>query len=295
MSTTNPEIAQSNISPSTIWRRRFRDVAKSLRAIKLGDDSPGQLHELRIACRRMEAVLRLVRDGIDSRPWRWLRKNVRDLRRSTNELRDDDVLRKWLAENEPASPGLRRKLKRERAERMDEVVQKVRWILRRNRFERRARRVHAQMKSLGNPPQAAPIFGRGLARELTRFVETLPGNRLDAHELHQTRIACKRLRYAIEGVAEMQAATDLGELTELLKSLQKHLGGIHDQVVREDRLRELAVPGGRSCAVAKPDPGEQKRLDVFLAWWQAQPLERILADAMAEVVSLMRTGLRDAP
>ncbi len=292
MSTIHQEKERLESSPSSIWQWQFLEVERILRAIAQGDDSAGQVHALRIVCRRTEAVLRLGRDAAKSRGWRWLQRNLHDLRQSTNALRDDDVLRKWLAENEMSSTRLQRQLKQNRRPLMHKVARRVRWLLRRERLVRRARQVHKNLKSLDGPIEASAVFGRGLARELSRFIEVLPSRQMDSDQLHQARIACKRLRYAVDAVAEIHPAMDLRELHELLKSLQKHLGSLNDGVVRRRRLKQLKSPQAKQRDHAA---GRREKIAAFRAWWQAQPLERILADATAEIVSLMRTGQRDTP
>jgi CHAD domain len=69
---------------------------------------------------------------------------------------------------------------------------------------------------------------------------THPGN---VRELHDMRIACKRLRYLLE-IFEVAFPSDLGEFIDEIKALQKLLGDIHDRDVQvpmlHDHLERLA-------------------------------------------------------
>jgi CHAD domain-containing protein len=135
---------------------------------------------------------------------------------------------------------------------------------------------------------AAVVFGHGLFRELASFVETLPSRLVEIERLHSLRIASKRLRYAIEAAIEIWPDLAMAELVELLKSTQSQLGSLHDLVIRERRLIAL-----NCCPLQRErtEPDAESRTsqtESFWKWWMAQPLERILANTTAEIISLMR-------
>src|SRR5262245_5912001 len=86
-----------------ILRARLRALHDRLELMQDGPSTPKDLHELRILVRRAEAALLLTRDVCESKAWGWLRRKLRRLRRGSNRLRDDDVLRKWLAASESSA------------------------------------------------------------------------------------------------------------------------------------------------------------------------------------------------
>ena len=222
-------------------RGRFRDFVKILRRVAGGPCAPGELHELRIACRKLEAVLRLNRAADNSCASRWLRRRVRDLRRSCNSLRDDDVLCKWLAEHETNLGAVRRNLVRARRIQIPDFVQRVRSLVGKRRLLRNLRNVLRRSKSLHHSAGANSIFGTVLFREVARFVGCLPTATADELRLHRLRIAGKRLRYEVEAVIEIAPAVDLAELTEFLCSIQKQVGAILDRLLREQRIKSLCT------------------------------------------------------
>lgn len=63
---------------------------------------------------------------------------------------------------------------------------------------------------------------------------THPGN---VTELHDMRIACKRLRYLLE-IFEIAFASDVGAFIDEIKALQDVLGEIHDRDVQVPMLHE---------------------------------------------------------
>lgn len=77
---------------------------------------------------------------------------------------------------------------------------------------------------------------------------THPGN---VRQLHDMRIACKRLRYLLE-IFEIAFAADLGPFIDQVKDLQDLLGDIHDRDVQvpmlHDHLERLAE---RDAAAAR--------------------------------------------
>lgn len=77
---------------------------------------------------------------------------------------------------------------------------------------------------------------------------THPGN---VRELHDMRIACKRLRYLLE-IFEIAFPADLGSFIDEIRDLQDLLGEIHDRDVQvpmlHDHLERLAE---RDAAVAR--------------------------------------------
>src|SRR5207237_10760438 len=85
-------------------------------------------------------------------------------------------------------------------------------------------------------------------RELTTWEQYVEDpNRV--FELHQMRIAAKRLRYTLELFAPVDPAA-LGPVIERVKAIQEQLGRIHDADVLVPLLvdhlrRNLRPPGGR--------------------------------------------------
>jgi hypothetical protein len=91
-------------------------------------------------------------------------------------------------------------------------------------------------------------------------------------------------------VTEIWPEVELTELKEHLHSLQNQLGTIHDQFVGVRRLQDFSL--GLSARAIRPFCQKTQATTVqlqrkFWRWWQASPIERMLADTTAEVVALM--------
>lgn len=295
MTTALRQVRRSRTCPrvtvSTTVRSILKSAANRLREAAGGDLTAKSLHELRIACRRAEAVLRLCQDAAGSRASHWLKRRLKTLRGACNEARDDDVLCKWVQrQGRSSSKSLCQAICDHRAEFEPRIVRLARRLSKKHSFERRSQKVVKQLRACEVKGQIARTFGQRLFGEVHRFVRSLPANRDDAVALHRLRIIAKRLRYASELVTEIWPDVALAELNEHLHLLQDRLGAIHDQIVGAHRLRQLLPK--RFARAARPlvrkAQGTATRLQrKFWRWWQAYPIERILADTTAEIVALM--------
>lgn len=289
--TTRPSRKRRRTTATSVIALSLRTMSKRLRDARHGELSEKPLHELRIACRRAEAALRLCEDAADSRAWRWLTRSLKSLRRTCNQARDDDVLEDWLKRQAtPTGKSLRRAVLAHRRDVEPKIRKLASDLCERRRFQRRSAKLISRLQACGTSGQIAANFGRRLFDEVHRFVKSFAVRRDDASRLHQLRIAGKRLRYASELVTEIWPSVELTELKEHLHSLQDWLGGIQDQVVGERLLKKCAPSRSSKAAQtlarkARNSVARQQRK--FWTWWQACPLERMLADTTAEVLTLM--------
>lgn len=282
---------RTHANASAAVSRVLQNAASRLREAANGDLSVKSLHELRIACRHAEAALRLCQDAADLRAWRWLKQRLKTLRRACNEARDDDVLCQWVQRcDTPSSKSLCRAIRAHRKEVQPRIVELAQRLSENHRFERRSQKVVEQLQVCERQGQMAQVLGQRLFDEVSRFVKSLPAERDEAAALHRLRIAGKRLRYASELVTEIWPDVEFAELNEHLHSLQDRLGAIHDQIVGVNRLRKRS-PHRLARAVrplVRKAQGTATRLQrKFWRWWQVSPIERLLADTTAEVVTLI--------
>ena len=136
-----------------VVRQRFQTVEDSaVRYLKSRKD-PEAMHDMRVACRRAEATLRLSRDVAHRRSCQWLRKRLSNLRRSCNEARDDDVLLKWLKQqSDPdGTRPLQRVIARHRRDLMPQIVKQSQALIRDESSDKHTQKL---LKSLGKAEQA---------------------------------------------------------------------------------------------------------------------------------------------
>ena len=204
---------------------------------RLGTD-PEDLHQLRVATRRLRAFLRAGRPLLDAAWADDLRARLGEVGRALGPARDLDVLIEHL---EPQVEALGRP-----------DLRSGRRLLTALRGERRragravARALEAPsylelVEQLDLDTAEPPLVESGVNlrdiwaaehRKLRRAVEALPGVPSD-DELHAIRIRVKRARYAAE-------LAGFDGYVEAAKRAQDALGDHQDAVVAEERLRALA-------------------------------------------------------
>jgi CHAD domain-containing protein len=254
-------------SPAATLRARIRDQAERVLAhdpgTRLGTD-PEELHQLRVATRRLRAFLRAGRELLDPQWAEPVREELRWLGGSLGPVRDLDVLIEHLA---PA------------VESLGEDVRAGRTLLRALERDRRAarrkllkaldsERYFALLDALEQPiatvaevPTLEAIHA-GEHRRLGKAARAL-GPESPDEDLHAARINVKRARYA----AELLGAD---QYVKSAKRLQDVLGEHQDAVFAQARLRALAekLPAA-AVAAGRLVERERQRAVASRDGWQA--------------------------
>jgi len=222
------------------------------------DEDPEELHDMRVATRRMRAAFLVFEGALDPAKVAHLRKGLRRTGRALGAVRDLDVFWQKTARYLATLP----------PERQDELAS-IRTAWEGERASARARlRDHLdggryaqtveEFEAFFQTPGAAerhPIAESGMARPrrvshvlpailyerlaaVRAFDEWLTGAATPLPRLHRVRIAAKALRYALEFFAEV-LGDEVGGLIYQMKRLQDHLGDIQDDVVAITVLRDF--------------------------------------------------------
>jgi CHAD domain-containing protein len=234
--------------------RLYEQVLAHDPGTRLGDD-PEDLHDLRVATRRLRALLRAARPML-VRGWSEpLRAELAWLGGAVGPARDLDVLVEHLRqEMEDLEPEERRALERAldalRAERQQaraalmEALTSERYLELLDAVERAARAPHVVSLDVSLHDVASREF-----RKLRRAAKQLSPESSD-EELHGVRIKAKRARYAAE-LAEDSVGKPATRFIKRAKSFQDLAGDHQDAVVAEERLRGLRTSArGASTAFA---------------------------------------------
>jgi CHAD domain-containing protein len=238
-----------------MMRKQLEAILAHDPGTRLGTD-PEELHQMRVAVRRLRAVLRAARSMFAAKPIEALRTELKWLGTALGSRRDLDVMRDYLhrevAALDVADRGvgraLIRRLDRTWTQSRDEVLAALdspRYFTLLDHIE----------EAIVQPPVVdADVSLTDLAerefKKLRKRVRAIPETPTDA-ELHEIRIRTKRARYATELVlAESGHAAE--RFVDRLKKLQDVLGEHQDAVVADTRLRALAreTTGRRTGFVA---------------------------------------------
>ena len=282
-----------------------RYLAQAERAVRQVG-RPGRreaLHDFRVALRRCRNVLRAYRPWLGKAAGKRVRRSLRRLMRQTNRSRDAEVQIRWL---EGVRPALRRSERAglnyllARLRRRRQAGQAAAAALR-ARFERLDAEVRARLERAA---PAALTFGRAFGERLQEYAAEVTARLAAAAEparggeLHDARLAVKRLRYlaapVVDGLAGGAAAA------AALKGLQEVLGELNDARVlaaavdRElarvcaeqiERLRRLAVSG------TDEELARERRRDERLGLLRVM---RLLHERRQELLRLLRSDHLEA-
>jgi CHAD domain-containing protein len=225
---------------------RLRSIAARLSAARADD-----VHDARVAARRLRSLLATCRPLFDQRRSQRLRRDLKDFARVLSGPRDADVRRSLLlavAERVPAmavadTRCLRAALRRECAESrraMREALADVDWA--------------GSVGILGDVRTLAALRLR-LDVELAELLELVDRPWRDAGrmlasrprgraKLHRLRLMLKRCRYALESVSSLQPGR-AGRVLDRLRSVQDSLGDYLDAVAARKWLKASGATLGR--------------------------------------------------
>jgi CHAD domain-containing protein len=231
-----------------VLRKHFGRWLKHEPGARLGEDIE-ELHDMRVAIRRMRAAFRLFRDHLTVRDQR-LSDQLRWVAQATGDVRDLDVqleqLQQWRGSLEeadrPALDVLEARLRlrhRQARRRMLRVLDSKRYASIVARVRTALARGPTRRSRAGRIP--ALVAGPDLVGDRFRRVVKL-GRRLDGtsppERFHRLRIRCKQLRYAIEFHSPLYG-DDAQRMIRRMVRLQDLLGAHQDAEVAHERLREL--------------------------------------------------------
>ena len=237
-----------------ILRKQFGIFLAHEPGTRIGED-PEELHDMRVATRRMRAAMKIFEDSLPART-RAFRDSLKWVAGALGEVRDIDVqlghLEDWISDAAPEDQepliALRTVLEGQRV--------KVRKAMLRTLDSRRYARLIASFGGfLRNGPsrravaarrpimEAAPDLLRKPYRKVRKLGDPLT-EESSGEEFHELRKKGKRLRYALEFLAGIYGES-MNVCIGPLKELQDVLGDHQDAEVATTHLRELSVARGR--------------------------------------------------
>jgi CHAD domain-containing protein len=229
-------------------------LARHADALRGGSMDAEDVHDMRVATRRVRAVLSVFQEFLPAGPARALDRRLRAATRRLGRVRDLDVLIAGLAGGEGGPP-------------MDAAT-----VQHFTRAQERARRrlgryldgpkyadLHDHSRRLCDAAQAGLKDASGivaLQAPVLLFVALAearsrpPGPRPTLDDLHGLRIRMKRLRYTIECFQEILGDPGAAFLAAV-KDLQDVLGAVQDARVAADRVEEYLQTQEPEGAAAK--------------------------------------------
>lgn len=254
-------------------------------------DDVEHVHQLRVWTRRSMAAIQLYAEVLPLKEARWMRKQLRKIRRAAGEARDMDVLIQNRASDAGAEAHVFLTDVRQRRKTAQEPLRAIyRQLTKNDRLHRRKEKLLSQL----DPPSASSAFGPWATARvqsiLDRFFAASPADMRDLDGLHRFRIRCKQLRYAMELLASAFPVEFRQQLYPAIELLQDRLGEIQDYAVARDRLGKWisnAVSKRQALHMHALRQQEQERLEELLqslvAWWTPE-CERQLRESFDKMI-----------
>lgn len=273
-------------------RRSIQGLRHSVQAVqKDGAGDPEAIHNLRVACRRVEACLTLFRPQLGSCGW-W-KTMLAKVRRHAGQVRDCDILAEELAEQLSADPALADKLVRRRKKQSQRLLKRLQTLTRKSYLKERGKRLANRIQQTGKKRQPSQALGgdwfaqriRPFARTVKKQLRRLPA---DFRKAHALRLAVKRLRYGLEITLAAQGGLPLAQLIDRLREWQDQLGSVCDA----EGARRLVDRCLKQRQPADELHAAQKKLGLrgAAAWrslhrWATRPRIRSLNSALELVIA----------
>ena len=230
-----------------ILRRHFAAMLAHEPGVRLGED-PEELHDMRVATRRLRAALKLYSDVLPKRAERYER-DLRWVAGALGEVRDLDVhLERLLEEtskNREAIEEVAVPLKERRVEARRRMLE----ALDSNRYERLLATFSGTLRRGHSPAPSAPVLEVApdllgdRYKKVRKAAKKLSEDSPPEH-FHELRKKGKRLRYALEPLQEVYGKP-AQKMVKLLKKIQDDLGDHQDLIVAAGLMEELGVAGDR--------------------------------------------------
>lgn len=248
-----------------------------------------ELHDMRVAVRRLRAAVQLFRPYLPKQHAAYLRKDLRRLGRALGPARDYDVMLANLERYRAATPAQPHDALTPLARRWQEKRERAGSALREYLASTRYRGLKQRIETFlgpASPPAAGAgandaavatlsdlreplVFAEVPALLTSRYEKVLSyGPSLDGtsiERLHALRIDCKRLRYALEFLREALCAQAADAIKDL-KQAQDHLGDMNDAYVASKVLRKLWEKRQRATEEPVWPPATVEALGAYLAY-----------------------------
>ena len=230
---------------------------------RIGRD-PEDVHQMRVAVRRLRAILRASRPLFDPRWVDGPRRELKWLGTVLGGVRDLDVLHAYLRSQLEALPAPERRAGRQcllRPLDADRVRARtaLRAALASPRYARLLARLEAALVRPPVRPSSVPLRGIVASefKKLKKAVKKLP-KEPSAEELHAVRIKVKRARYAAE-LAQPMIGRRAERFIDKAKKLQDILGEHQDAVVADEYVRRVTQRTPAAQALARQLIKQQRK------------------------------------
>lgn len=237
---------------------------------------PEEVHDMRVATRRLRAALMVFSSVWDEGLVRKARKRLRSLGRRLGAVRDLDVFwmktEAYMAGLDPAAQAQFEELRQVWEASYRRAREKLVAFLEGTKFDLAVRACRAVLTEGGDRKDTSgpllehvlPVMLFGPAADVRAFERDGVGPSTPLPTLHRLRVKAKALRYTLEFLSDV-----LGEeakaLIRDLRRLQDHLGALQDGVVAVDLLERYLARGTWEARHRAPGAVTSPAIEEYLA------------------------------
>jgi CHAD domain-containing protein len=257
-----PELTEPIVAGEVVRRAVAGSVVRLLShdpGVRLGGD-PEDVHQARVATRRLRSDLRTFAPLLDAAWADGLREELRWLAGELGAVRDAEVLLERVRDGVARLPEPDRQaggrvaalFERDVAEARTRLIAALRepgYVALLDRLVAAAREPVLSDRAAAPAEDVLPGLVAGPWSKLRRDAWRL-GDGASDEDLHALRIRAKRARYAAEAAAPALGGK-VAAFAKAVAGLQEVLGTHHDAVVTADRLRERAGRGRQAFAAGQ--------------------------------------------
>lgn len=244
-------------------------------AARLGEDPEG-IHQMRVAVRRLRALLGIYRDATDGKAHAYLSAELRWLQQQLGPARDWDVFIEDTLEplhrrlgTELAVEALRREAKQLRDAAYEVAVS----AMAAPRYTEFLLKLGLLIDGGGWIPQEAPpsagvdAFARAMLQRRHKRLRKYGGRHADLteSELHRLRLLGKKMRYAVEFFRDLYPRKAVKRYHTALVEIQETLGSLNDAAVSRQLVVELERRMASSAPALTP-----RAVGLVLGWQAAR-------------------------
>jgi triphosphatase len=226
-----------------ILRRHFATMLAHEPGVRLGED-PEELHDMRVATRRLRAALKLYAGVLPRRAERYER-DLRQFARALGDVRDLDVHLERLSGEVSRNGEAFEEVVAILEERRVEARRRMLEVLDSNRYERFVASFSGTLRRGRSPAPTGPILEvasdlvRRRYKRVRKAADALTGDS-PPEDFHDLRKKGKRLRYALEPLQGIYGKPS-EKMVKLLKTVQDDLGDHQDLIVAAGLMEELGA------------------------------------------------------
>jgi exopolyphosphatase/guanosine-5'-triphosphate,3'-diphosphate pyrophosphatase len=273
---------------SAVLAPRLEEVATNLREFKgKGKGGKKDVHEVRVGSRRAMAALGVFEGLLDAKQARAADKLLNEIRKAAGKPRDLDVQHALLnkaarrARSAAARSALRELAKTTKKKRKESLrgLAKLAKKWPRKTLRREARALVEGLpegSATLRPGEYAELAKAAMDREIGKVRQAAGADLKNLDRLHELRLELKQLRYTMEAIEGCLGPGWAKKLAPALEKVQKQMGGINDDRVLLESLREEKSDGGAGRArnhplrvvIAELRKDLRRRHKAFLADWK---------------------------